>query len=116
MSKEHESEVNHGDGDGGSWMGVMEEFHLTEQKARADRISRWAAAAGAPHAEIMLGDDPEYMERIGFWRVPGGVVRIRASKKGEFDPAERECISDKEAEAVAAAHACPPLEGGEVNR
>lgn len=112
MSEEHESEVDH-DG-GGSWIGVIAELHRAEREARAGRISRWAAAAGPPHAEIMLGDDPEYMDRIGFWRVPGGVVRIRASKKGEFDPAERENISDEEARAIAAAfeHDCPQIGDG----
>jgi len=94
-----------GAGDGGSWLGVMDKIHLAERQDRVARISRWAEVGGPPHAEVMLGDDPEYMEKIGFWRVPGGVIRIRAFKNGDFDPAERTEISDEEARAIAIAFA-----------
>lgn len=101
-----EAAVDHGDGDG-SWFGAIAGIAEREREARADRISSWAANAGPPHAEVTLGNDPEYSDRVGFWRVSGGVIRIRASKKGEFDPAERIDITDAEASAIATAAARP---------
>lgn len=95
------------DGDTGSWLGAIADMGEREREARADRISRWAAAAGPPHAELMLGDDPEYTDRIGFWRSAGGVIRIRASRRGEFDPAERTEITDAEVKAIASAGVRP---------
>lgn len=86
-----------------SWLGVIAKIGDMSRRDRANRISTWAKEAGPPHAEIMLGDDPDYMERIGFWQVPGGVIRIRASKRGEFDPAERTDITDDEVKAIAEA-------------
>lgn len=102
-----EAAVGHHDGGTGSWLGAMAELGERERKARADRISRWADTAGPPHAEITLGDDPEYTDRIGFWRVSDGVIRIRASRRGEFDPAKRIDITDAEAKAIASAAARP---------
>lgn len=102
---------HHGGGDTGSWLGFAAELGEREREARADRISRWADTAGPPHAEITLRDDPEHTDRIGFWRVTGGVMRIRASgRRGEFDPAKGIDITDAEAKAIASAFArpCPP--------
>ena len=104
-----EAAVDHGDGeDSTSWLGAIAKMGERERKARADRISRWADTAGSPHAEITLGVDPECMDRIGFWRVQGGVIRITA-KMGKFDPAERIEITHGEIEAIMAADQSMPV-------
>lgn len=69
------------------------------------RISDWADIAGPPHSEASLGNN-----RIGFWRVNGGLIRIRASRKGEFDPGGGIEITDKEIEAIMDAYKHPVVE------
>lgn len=109
-SEAEEVAFDHNDGDDGddtgSWLNGMTEIFKRETENRIRRISTWAKTAGPPHAEITLGDDPDYMDRIGFWRVPGGVIRIRASMKGEFDPAERTDITEEEVQAIMDASVC----------
>lgn len=103
--------ADHGDDgeDTESWLGAIAEAGEREREARANRISKWADTAGSPHAEITLGDDPEYMDRIGFWRVQGGVIRIRASEMGEFDPADGTDITAEEIKAIMAADQSIPV-------
>lgn len=105
-----EAAVDHGDGGGtDGWSGVMDGIFERSREDRSARISEWATLAGPPHAEVLIGDDPECMERVGFWRVPGGIIRIRANRKGEFDPAERTDITAQEAKAIADAMGHPAV-------
>lgn len=82
------------------WINVVAALCDKNREDRKKRIAEWITLAGPPHAEIFLGDDPQYMDRIGFWRVCGGIVRIRASKKGDFDPAEGTEIATQEIKAI----------------
>jgi len=82
------------------WINCIKELGEQEREKRKTQIKNWAESAGPPHATITLGDDPEYLEKIGFWRIDSGIVRICANKTGEFDPAERTEITDKEIKAI----------------
>ena len=78
---------------------------------RRKRISEWTILAGPPHTGVMLGDDSvcrKDMDRIGFWRIHGGIIRIKSSRKGEFDPAEGTSITTQEIKAIINAfeHPC----------
>lgn len=83
------------------WIGVVEKLSEANRINREKRILEWEEIAGKPHAKITLGDHPDYMDTIGFWRIKGGLLRIRASKRGSFDPQEGTEITDKEIAAIA---------------
>lgn len=83
--------------------GWLQTIHCISEKAhetRVTRIATWASTAGEPHAEAQLDDGI----RVGFWKLPGGLIRIRASKRGDFDPAEGVIIEDREVLAIIAAN------------
>lgn len=90
-------------------IGVIAELGKRDRQDRKTRIEQWAKLAGIPHTEVTLGDDPKYMDRIGFWRVPGGILRIQSSRKGEFDPAERTEITTQEIGAIIDAFEHPVI-------
>lgn len=91
------------------WIGVMEKLSASRLIDREKRIREWEEVAGQPHAEIALGDHPDYMDKIGFWRIRGGLIRIRASKKGTFDPQEGTEITDKEIAGIKKALRYPEI-------
>lgn len=88
--------------DTGNWLDTISQLGDLRRKDRATRIAEWASAAGLPHAKVLLGEEP-YVEKVGFWRVPSGILRIRADAKGNFDPAERTEITTEEIDAIARA-------------
>ena len=97
------------------WIDVIAKLCEKSRKDRKKRISKWAALAGPPHAEVLLGDDPKHMDKIGFWRVPGGLIRVRASFNGKFDPAERIEITDQEIEAIISAFKHPVIKEEQIH-
>ena len=86
------------------WMQLLDDSFERGRISLRTRIAKFREKAGEPHAEIILGDDPEWQERIGFWRVEGGVIRIRARYNGDFDPADRTDITLLELEALSKAY------------
>lgn len=101
------------------WLNVTAELMEKNRKDRKKRISKWTIFAGPPHAEIMLGDDSicdKDMDRIGFWRIYGGIIRIRASRKGEFDPAEGTNITTEEIEAIINVFKSPCVDKKNIKR
>ena len=97
------------DEDTEGWLSVAAKLSEQSHKNREKRITEWATLAGPPHAEVFLGDDPQYVDRIGFWRVRGGLIRIRASRRGEFDPAVRTEFTTKEINAITDAFGHPVI-------
>jgi len=65
------------------------------RRKRDKRVAEWPP----PHIEIELGED-EWKHKVGFWKVEGGILRIEANKKGEYDPRNRQEISEAEIDAI----------------
>lgn len=88
----------------GEWMQNLDGIFERNRREAKDRITRFKQEAGKPHATIIVGDDPEYQDHVGFWRVEGGVIRIKARHNGDFDPADRTDITLLELEALSKAY------------
>jgi hypothetical protein len=85
------------------YLNIIKTMGNRQREDRRKRILEWATVAGPPHAEVLLRDSPSHFGRIGFWRVPGGLIRIMSHKNGEFDPSERIEITDREIKAIISA-------------
>ena len=91
----------------GQWMKCLEEIADRNKTNSEIRIANFKRRAGEPHAIIILGDDPDYQEHIGFWRVCGGIIRIKAKRNGDFDPSDATEIEHDEIQAIASTQKSP---------
>lgn len=95
--------------DSGDCMQSLDGIFERNRRETKERITKFRQEAGIAHATIILGDDPEYQDCIGFWRIEGGVIRIRAKHNGDFDPADRTDITLLELEALSKAYTHGPI-------
>ena len=91
------------DNDLSEWMQLLDDSFERGRISLSTRVAKFKEKAGKPHATVILKDD-SYQDHIGFWRVEGGVIRIRARYNGDFDPADRTDITLLELEALSKAY------------